>query len=492
MATFTPMVRAKRKDGLYPVYIRIVHNSQPSYINTKKLVMASAVRRDGSISDAHINRYCYAKIEEYARMLNDVDTSNWEVSEVRKYLYNRNKGITFSEFCRKFIFKISKRGSDNNANVYRAALRNFEKFMESEAIRFEQITRNALIEWISSLSHTRRARTLYPQSLRVMYRAAREAATDLSSGIKGVESNAWASIEIPRYIKGEKRAITAEACRQFFSAAIPDDARWRERGQLGRDVAMMVMCLAGINTVDLYKLRKKDYRDGIIRYRRSKTASRRDDGAYFEIRVPAVLEELIARYVNTKNDSDNLFWFASKYSDAKIFNVTVNEGIKRVCESMGISDEDHYSAYTFRHSWATIAQNDCSATIPEVGFAMNHSQTHGVTRGYVKIDFSPAWRLNEKVVDFVFFSNSPSKLALRDRAAVEENTFNVTCNTMVYARAYFRGEVIGEHTGMGYANPEAVIDAMTPQIKQRGRGNVMHFRIKDVDSGREAVFERVV
>ena len=34
--------------------------------------------------------------------------------------------------------------------------------------------------------------------------------------------------------------------------------------ELGRDVAKMVLCLAGMNTVDIYELRKEDYRNGCI------------------------------------------------------------------------------------------------------------------------------------------------------------------------------------------------------------------------------------
>lgn len=40
--------------------------------------------------------------------------------------------------------------------------------------------------------------------------------------------------------------------------------------------------------------------------------------------------------------------------------------------------------YTFRHTWATIAQNDCGANMYEVAFGMNHSHGFNITRGYVK------------------------------------------------------------------------------------------------------------
>lgn len=40
---------------------------------------------------------------------------------------------------------------------------------------------------------------------------------------------------------------------------------------------------------------------------------------------------------------------------------------------------------------------------------MNHSAGHEVTSGYIKLDFSLAWELNERVIDFIFFK--PSKQA---------------------------------------------------------------------------------
>lgn len=85
---------------------------------------------------------------------------------------------------------------------------------------------------------------------------------------------------------------------------------------------------------------------------------------------------------------------------------------------MGMKKEDYYCYYTFRHTWATIAQNDCDANLYEVAFGMNHSHGLNVTRGYVKIDFSPAWELNARVIDFIFFSSKRSKQGKAERLDV--------------------------------------------------------------------------
>ena len=117
-----------------------------------------------------------------------------------------------------------------------------------------------------------------------------------------------------------------------------------------------------------------------------------------EMRVPSLLLPMIEKY---QADSDDvyLFRFHKMYCSSDSFNANVNSGIRDLCKSMGMAKEDYYCVYTFRHTWGTVAQNDCGASWDDVAFGMNHSNGHEVTRGYVKIDFSPAWELNEKVVE---------------------------------------------------------------------------------------------
>jgi integrase len=87
------------------------------------------------------------------------------------------------------------------------------------------------------------------------------------------------------------------------------------------------------------------------------------------------------------------------YRDNNSFNKYLNKGLKDLCK---IAEVEDVSTYTFRHSWATIAQNQCGASTEQVGFALNHSSAHRITEGYIKKDFSPIDVLNEKVIKYVF------------------------------------------------------------------------------------------
>ena len=60
------------------------------------------------------------------------------------------------------------------------------------------------------------------------------------------------------------------------------------------------------------------------------------------------------------------------------------------------------SLYAFRHSWATIAQNECGATMNDVDFGLNHS-INRMAKVYVKIDFTPVWILNNNQINLNLF-----------------------------------------------------------------------------------------
>jgi hypothetical protein len=63
-----------------------------------------------------------------------------------------------------------------------------------------------------------------------------------------------------------------------------------------------VFCLAGINTADLYRLKKSNYHNGIICYNRSKTLKYRSDNAYFEIKAERIILPIIDKYLAGKDD----------------------------------------------------------------------------------------------------------------------------------------------------------------------------------------------
>ena len=486
MATLKAVVRSARADGFFPVYIRVTHRRASSFIKTDKMVTKKELTKTNEIKDPYVLQYCTQRILEFNERLNRKNIEHWSAKEIAEFLTSGNDDICFSDYARVHIARMIDNGQERNARNYQLALQHLERFCGTTNVMFSHFTSQLMNKWIKTLETTHRAKEMYPICMRQVFKAAQLEFNDYDSGLIRIKTNPWVKVEIPSADKAEKLAITPEACREFFSFPIPESKMRFPLTEFGRDIAMLVLCLAGINTVDLYNLRKKDFVNGIIRYQRAKTKKCRADGAYMEMRVPAIIQPLFEKYLN-ETDDEHLFNFYQRLGNSDSFNANANSGIKQICKAMGLPKDEWYSVYTFRHTWGTVAQNDVRASISDVAFAMNHSSGHSVTRGYIKIDFSPAWELNEKVVDFIFFSGKASV-----REQVQENThFRLSYRFMVNAAAYHNGKNVAEFTDVGFNNVDEVIDRLIALLPDDipDRSMVM-FKIVNIDKNQTVVYQR--
>lgn len=487
MATFKACVQKQRTDGFWPVYIRVTHQRKTSFIKTDKMVNNKGLTKTKEVKDPFVAQFCNARITDYVDRLNKVDTEHWGIQKVVEYLLSGDADICFSDYARQHYAKIFNAGQERNARNYELAYQHLERFAGTNRVMFSHLTSTFVESWIKSLSTTKRAKEMYPICIRQIFKTACKEYNDYDNGIIKIKTNPWVKVTIPSAEKPEKLAITPEECRAFFSAPIPESKMKAPLAELGRDVAMMVLCLGGINTVDIYKLRKTDYSDGVIHYKRSKTTKFRADEAYMEMKVPEILYPIFERYMTNEND-ESLFNFYKRHTTTDSFGANANIGIKKICESMGLPKEDWYCVYTFRHTWGTVAQNDCGASVADVAFGMNHAAGHNVTRGYLKIDYSPAWELNQKVVDFIFFTTDKS----HREEKIEVNNLRVSPKYLIKAGVYFRGQLLHELQEIGFNNKEEVIDKLSEFVPEEiPNRSMLQFKVENVDKGQIAIYERM-
>jgi integrase len=490
MATFKAVVRAPRKDGFYQVYIRVMHNRQPGYIKVDKMVTKKELDKNGDIRDPYVMQYCSLRIMEYSNRLLSKDVEAWTVKQVVELLQSGDDDICFSDYARRYHERLIDNGQARSARNYEMAYNHLERYAGTTRVKFSQLTSHFINAWIKTMEQTARAKELYPVCIRQIFKAAQLEFNDYDTGVIRIRTDPWVKTKIPAADVPEKKAITAEACRAFFSAPVPDNGRVAPLSEVGRDAAQLILCLAGINPVDLFNLQKRDLKDGVLCYKRAKTTKSRSDGAYFEMRVPSILRSLFEKYATSAADP-YLFSFHNRFCGSDSFGANANTGIKQVCKSLGLPEEDWYCCYTFRHTWATIAQNDCGATMEEVGFALNHSQRHSkVTRGYVKIDFTPAWELNEKVIDFIFFSDEESKRVKLNRH--KSQLFRLSPKHDTLGQAFHGGKVIAEVRNIGYSNVDEVLaDVYRLLPADLPNRTVVQLKITDLDKRESVVYEKV-
>ena len=128
MATFKACVQKERKDGFYPVYIRVTHHRGTQFMKTDKMVTKKELSRAKEIEDPYVLQYCAGRIVEYNERLNKKDIEHWTVKEVVDFLTNGNDDICFSDYARVHIDRMIDRGQERNAKNYKLALQHLERF----------------------------------------------------------------------------------------------------------------------------------------------------------------------------------------------------------------------------------------------------------------------------------------------------------------------------------------------------------------------------
>jgi integrase len=353
------------------------------------VVHKSGIRK-GEIAEHTILANCAIQIRRYVEKLNAVDIGGWTVGEVKKFLVSELEGISFTVFAEEYIKKMKMAGRKKPAANYSSAFNSLKKHMRKDDILFQDITTKTIMKWIESLSDTARAKNMYPIAIKKLFEDGCMEYNEYDRDIIRIKNQPFKVVKIPDADVPAKRSVEAEVLRRI-SAVAPSCPR----EDLAHDVMHIVLRLAGINTVDLFGLDKEAYAGGKIRYNRTKTKGERKDRAYMEIAVQDELLPLFAKYTG----GEKLFNFSERYADADNFARAVNTGLESLCLKARVQV---ITVYWLRHTWATVAQNECGASTELVGFCLNHASAHRTTEGYIKKDYSPIDRLNRRVVDFIF------------------------------------------------------------------------------------------
>ena len=77
----------------------------------------------------------------------------------------------------------------------------------------------------------------------------------------------------------------------------------------------------------------------------------------------------------------------------------MSNGLKLIGKDLGIPPFTFYAA---RHSFATIARNDCGASMDDVAFCLAHASSHAMTSVYVAPDYKRIDNVVSDVIGFVF------------------------------------------------------------------------------------------
>ncbi len=377
---YAPFINPQGKTN---IKIRFRHGGKYIYFPTEFFIKKDQFdNKDGQLKDNHPN-YQNWNLQLHQLML-DIETKLVDLGSRRSRmskdaLINYLKGgysggLDYYQYAEKIISNLRAAGRNGSAHTHEAALNKLRKFRPYGTLdlcdinvqflrNFEQYLR---IEKISTNSIA-----LYITMIRAIYNRA------IDEELIGLEYYPFRRYKIKQEVT-VKRSLTVEEIRQIKNIELPEEL------STYRDFFILSFYLIGINAVDLLHLKKADFENDRIIYRRSKTKR------IYSIKVYPETLAIINKYPGKK-------YLLSFLQKCNSFTTLANHYLKQVAYICDIPRP--VSTYYARHSWATIAS---SLDIPRdvIAHALGHGQST-MTDIYIDFDIKKVDIANRKVIDAV-------------------------------------------------------------------------------------------
>lgn len=412
MATFKAVVHKhqERKDGKFPVSIRLTQNRQTVYIKTGLYCSKSQItKKTFEIKDQFILMRTGQTIAQYEKQLLSLSTTellNMSAQNLRAFLSTNPEQIDYLGYCKKLIETDKEKWSAlssalnmlDEMGIKQMYVNDFtSNFIYRLKTHMDNrtfpITKNGKV--IGQKHYKVRTKNSYLISLCQVFRMMqKEYNTEFH---KVITHDPFIDFEYYKKEVTAKRSMSVEHVRKILEYQAPTEIQ-----QTTIDILKLSFCLCGLNIIDLISLEPNNYdaKTKRINYERRKTKGVRADNAFSSIHIEPEIENIVEKYIARakQHGSKLLFHFGSERTDRGISR-NIGMTLYRICDQIGI---EHISPYWFRHTWATIARNECNISKDDIDLCLNHVGQNKMADIYIKTDWSRIDNANRKVLDLVF------------------------------------------------------------------------------------------
>lgn len=394
----------------YYVYICLTHQSKRVLMATSYVIGSEYVKK-GKIT----NRAKYAEIFnnellKYEERLSNIPAAEkLSLSALKEILTSskttENEVVEFFSEAEKCIDVIAATPkSARTARVYRSSLSLFKEYTERTRLYTFEMTSKMMQGYINYLAGKgKKPSTIVNRVtiIRRLFNKVKDVHNDYDLGILNVKNYPFRRLKYPDVVsQAGNKSLSLKDLLKVINTTIPEGEGYRAYElEYGRDYFMLSFYLIGINPADMWDLKKDQLKDGWITYSRRKT-QRRKGGAEICVPVSSYAQRLIDAH---KGRGEYLLDMRDNYASLESFVLQINRKLHKMHPILKVDiGEDNFTWYSARHTWASIAANDCHFSDADVARALNHQSEHKVTRGYIRPDWSLLDRMNEAVLAVVF------------------------------------------------------------------------------------------
>lgn len=353
----------KRRDGTYPVKIRVTFKGVSRRLPTTLIARPSDLTRSLHIKSADITSKANELIARMQGVLSEVSQfvlEEWDVDRAVAFIRSRMQEQTFRLDFFQFADGYLNNKTPSTRRAYDMALGAMQRFLGKRSLEVNDITKRMLMEFVEYIDAEPKihydprtkewkktedkkgvgAASRHLMKLAHIFNAAKTKYNDDDkvliprSPFDGIPRNYGQS-------EGQK-ALPVEVLQTIINA----DAEGWER--IALDAFVVSFGLMGANLADLYSARK--FSGEVWEYRRQKTSRRRADGARMRVTIPAQIRPYLKRL-----ETGAEWWLGELHraGSKDLCTAKINAALKRWAGRAGI---DPFTFYAARKSWATLAR----------------------------------------------------------------------------------------------------------------------------------------
>lgn len=390
MITYKPIIipGGRRKDGTWPVYIRVTFKGSSRRLPTTLSCTAADLTRGGKIKNPTIlqrgSELC-ATMRSACETLSPFElegkTVDDVVAHIRRELSRDSFRLDFFAFAETYQPKMKP----HTWGSYQSSLNALAAFVGARELDINSITKPFLRAFIESCKDEQTG-ARHVGKIRYFFERAKEKYNDEDTGSLVIPRSPFSGLpKIKRESIGQK-ALPLETLQKIINYE-----PWSDEEALSLRVSLLSFCTCGANLVDLFHA--KPFPGGVWSYHRSKTGT--------EARVRLEPEALRLAALLGAGSSEE-WWLPAlhRFKNSDEAGREVNIPLSEWALKNGV---EHFTFYAFRKSWGTLGRRLGieKATIDE---GLAHKGDFALTDIYAERNWELAWNANRRILDLLDWS----------------------------------------------------------------------------------------
>lgn len=303
----------QKKDGTFPLALRITHNRKTRYNFTGKYIFekdwdaaASKVKKSHANS-TRLNNFLLTKLKEANKTLLDLETEDKSISskQIKKEITAPLNKKSFNEISQIYLKELEDNKKLTRLSSDRARVNHFIEFAGSDNINFREIDEAFLRRYMTFLktkkNNSQRSIINSLIVIRTIYNRA------IKMGIIERKHYPFGSDKIRiKFPETEKIGLSVDEMQSLESV---DNLTPQE--EHARNVWLFSFFLAGMRAADVLLIRWSDIYDGRLHYRMNKNEK------LLSLKLPDKIYPILDAYNDQKENPDDFIFPEMKKADLK-------------------------------------------------------------------------------------------------------------------------------------------------------------------------------